>query len=315
MEGIGNRMEGIDNRTGDRTDRIDDRTDRVDDRTNDTLRDDRGDRVDDRGDDRMENIDNRADNSTDRVGERGDVRTDRLENRVDNRPDRFENREERYEQRQTRRDEVREQFHDNHPRYDFWKDHPNWARWRWNRPYRWATWGLLTGWSSGAWSQPAYYSYGDNVYYEGDTVYYGTEAVATSEEYAQQAQAIATSAPEPADDTEWLPLGVFALTQDGESSGPAPTIFLQLAVDKQGVIAGTVTNRETEEVQAIEGAVDKKTQRSAWVVEGKSSPIMETGLANLTKDEAPALLHFADGQTQQWLLVRLEEPEGEAASD
>jgi hypothetical protein len=36
---------------------------------------------------------------------------------------------------------------------------------------------------------------------------------------------------------------------------------------------------------------------------------METGIANLIKDEAPALLHSADGQTQQWLLVRLEEPE------
>ena len=56
------------------------------------------------------------------------------------------------------------------------------------------------------------------------------------------------------------------------------------------------------------------TQRVVWVVTGKTSPIMETGIFNLTKDEAPALLHFADGQTQQWLLVRLEEPEGEAES-
>ena len=45
--------------------------------------------------------------------------------------------------------------------------------------------------------------------------------------------------------------------------------------------------------------VDKNTQRSAWVVQGKESPIMETGIANHTaKDEAPALLHFTDGQTQ-----------------
>jgi len=35
---------------------------------------------------------------------------------------------------------------------------------------------------------------------------------------------------------------------------------------------------------------------------------MEAGIFNLTNDSAPALLHFADGQTQQWLLVRLEEP-------
>ena len=35
---------------------------------------------------------------------------------------------------------------------------------------------------------------------------------------------------------------------------------------------------------------------------------METGVYNLTKDTAPALLHVEDGQTQQWLLVRMDEP-------
>lgn len=35
---------------------------------------------------------------------------------------------------------------------------------------------------------------------------------------------------------------------------------------------------------------------------------METGINNLTQDTAPALVHFAGGQTQQWLMVRLEEP-------
>jgi hypothetical protein len=53
---------------------------------------------------------------------------------------------------------------------------------------------------------------------------------------------------------------------------------------------------------------DKKTQRAAWTVVGKTRPIVETGIANLTQDTAPALVHFADGQTQQWLMVRLEEP-------
>jgi hypothetical protein len=35
---------------------------------------------------------------------------------------------------------------------------------------------------------------------------------------------------------------------------------------------------------------------------------METGIFNLTKETAPALVHFADGTTQQWLLVRMDEP-------
>ena len=60
--------------------------------------------------------------------------------------------------------------------------------------------------------------------------------------------------------------------------------------------------------------VDQKSQRSAWTITEKSWPVMETGISNLTQDTAPALLHFEDGQTQQWLLVRIEEPKEDAAA-
>jgi len=213
--------------------------------------------------------------------------------------------------RQNRRDEIRDHVHRHPPRWDFWKDHPHWAHWRWHRPYGWATWAAVTSWFPWGWSQPVYYNYGDNVYYEGDTVYYGDQPVATAEQYALEAQQIVTAAPPvDAETTDWLPLGVFALTQDGQSSGVEPTLYLQLAVSKEGVLAGTLYNTETQETSQIEGMVDRQTQRAAWVIAGQSWPIMETGISNLTADTAPALLHFADGQTQQWLLVRLEEPEG-----
>jgi hypothetical protein len=52
---------------------------------------------------------------------------------------------------------------------------------------------------------------------------------------------------------------------------------------------------------------DVKSQRVAWGVAGQERPIMETGLSGLTQDTAPALIHFADGQTQQWLIVRMPE--------
>lgn len=153
------------------------------------------------------------------------------------------------------------------------------------------------------------YSYGEDVYYEGDTVYSGGQPVATAEEYAMQAETIVANAPEIApEQAEWLPLGVFALTQDGQKSGPSPTLFLQLAISKEGVIAGTVSNTTTGSTQEIEGLADKESQRAAWSVKGKTRPIMETGVVNLTQDSSPALVHFADGQTQQWLMVRLEEP-------
>jgi hypothetical protein len=37
--------------------------------------------------------------------------------------------------------------------------------------------------------------------------------------------------------------------------------------------------------------------------------VIETGLYNLTKDEAPALIHFGPDRTEQWLLVRLKNPD------
>jgi len=177
------------------------------------------------------------------------------------------------------------------------------------RPYRWATWAAITGWVGYGWTESTAYAYGDNVYYEGDSVYYGDQAVATAEEYAQQAEDIASGAPDvAADKAEWMPLGVFALTPDGQKSGPEPTLFLQLAISKEGIINGTLNNTATNKTETIEGMADKKSQRAAWTVAGKTRPIMETGIINLTEDTSPALIHFADGQTQQWLMVRLEEP-------
>jgi hypothetical protein len=111
-----------------------------------------------------------------------------------------------------------------------------------------------------------------------------------------------------------MPLGVFALTNDGEPTGAEPTLFLQLAVSKQGVISGTLQNTATNSVQAIEGMVDKQTQRAAWTAVGKTRPIMETGIVNLTQDSTPALVHFADGTTQQWLLVRVDNPAPQGAT-
>jgi hypothetical protein len=213
--------------------------------------------------------------------------------------------------RQTRRTEINVQIAASYPRMNFWSNYPGWAAWRITRPYRWATWAALASWCSYP-AAAVTYSYGDNIYYEGNQVYYGTQPVATDDAYTQQAEALIASAPQAKPDAEqWMPLGVFALTEDGQASGPDPTLFLQLAISKQGVINGTFQNMGTGQVQPIEGMVDKATQRVAWGIAGQQRPIVETGLSNLTQDTAPILIHFADGQTQQWLMVRLEEPKQE----
>jgi hypothetical protein len=159
---------------------------------------------------------------------------------------------------------------------------------------------------------PVYYDYGSTLYYEGDNVYYEGDVVATTEEYAAQAQTIATSIPEvePAD-TEWMPLGVFAMAEKDATSAEDATMFLQLAISKEGIIAGTFQNTATEASFEVEGTVDDESQRAAWGPVGKDWPIMETGIYNLTENEVQSLIHFEDGETQEWTMFRLDEPEGE----
>lgn len=170
----------------------------------------------------------------------------------------------------------------------------------------------LTGWVAGRWSQPIYYSYGTggSVYYEDDTVYVDGEQYGTAEQYYDEASTIAESAPEiteeAAEDMEWLPLGVFALT--GSDVG-ASQMYLQLAINKESVISGTFYNETTGVTFEIEGYVDAKTQRAAWYAPDSKNPdmVMETGVYNLTKDEADVLVHFSPDLTQTWKMVRLAE--------
>lgn len=244
-------------------------------------------------------------------------------NFAQNQPGRIENRDQRQDWRQANRDDIRDYWQDNHGYFDDWFD-GNW----WNNgiaddiPYlpgfgywTWAAWSGLTGWVDYGWSDPVYYNYGENVYYDDGSVYYGDQPVATEAEYAAQAEAIATSVPEtPPAKEDWMPLGVFAMTADGQPTGALPTMFLQLAVSKQGVISGTFQNTATGAAQMVEGMVDKQTQRAAWTAEGQSRPLMETGIGNLTEDTTPVLIHFADGSTQQWLLVRMEKPAAPATT-
>jgi hypothetical protein len=190
--------------------------------------------------------------------------------------------------------------------------------WHTNNPGAWAAagWGAGNAWraaswdSAGAWcgcaaTQPVYYDYGNNVTYQGSDVYVNGQDAGTSAQYYDQAASLATSgtaAPAPADG-DWLSLGVFALSKSQQASSD---VTIQFAVNKQGVIRGNYTDTVTNKTQPIHGSVDKQTQRVAFTVGDNTTNVVETGLYNLTKDEAPALIHFGADRTEQWLLVRLE---------
>lgn len=198
---------------------------------------------------------------------------------------------------------------DNHPHLanDRWHKQV-WRNHDWNYWWRPATWTIASAWFPWGWTSPVSYDFGDNVFYDNDIVYMDGEQVATADEYYQQATQLASIAKdEPADKTEWLPLGVFALSRG--DTGVSNTV-LQLAVSKEGVISGTYYNSDTDIARPIKGSVDQKTQRAAWTfADGKDTDIvMEAGINNLTQDQSDLLVHFGKGITQQWLMVRLQEP-------
>lgn len=185
-------------------------------------------------------------------------------------------------------------------------------------------WGAAVGWAAGnAWATPAWstigpyvgvaadpvnYDYGTNVVYQGDNVYVDGTSAGTADQYAQQATTLATqgqqATPPPQD--QWQSLGVFALVQGQETS--SNTVF-QLAVDQSGVMRGNYYDGLMDTTTPIYGSVDKQSQRAAWTIGDKKNRVFEAGIVNLTKDQTPVLIHIGGGKTQQWMLVRMQQPQ------
>ncbi len=203
--------------------------------------------------------------------------------------------------------------------YDQWNvygdrwhvDHPGaWfaAGWATGAAWRAATWNSVGTWMTYDSVAPIYYDYGNTVTTDGGYVYVDGESAGTTQEYFQQASDLAAAgadAEAPADG-DWLPLGVFALTKEDHETS---VVSIELAVNKEGIIRGNYTDTKTGKTQLVQGSVDKETQRVAFSVGDNTSNFIETGLYNLTKDESPALIYVGKEKTEQWLLVRLEQPQ------
>lgn len=200
----------------------------------------------------------------------------------------------------------------------WWETHPN----AWRNPYwlndwawGWTPWlGLAGYWGVDSGTDPIEYDYGDNITYQGDTVYYGSSPQVSVQEYYQQAQTIAQSGAAltpPASSAAaksanaWKPLGVFSLVQGNETNS---TTLFQLAVNSKGAISGNYYNVLTGDVKPVTGGVDKKSMRAAWTVSGNKDTVYDTGVSNLLKAQSPILIHFNKTNTQQWTMVRLQQP-------
>jgi hypothetical protein len=196
--------------------------------------------------------------------------------------------------------------------------HGDWYR---RYPGAWfaAGWAASTAWYATTWDSlgngmnyypetPIDYDYGNTVTYQDNSVYVNGQDVGTAEQYYDQASSLAatgTQAQAPAD-ADWMPLGVFAFCKPEEKQS---AVTVQLAINRDGILRGNYTDTANDKTQPIHGSLDKKTQRIAFTVGDNTKNVVEAGLYNLTKDEAPALIHFGKDRTEQWLLVRLHDPQ------
>jgi hypothetical protein len=173
-------------------------------------------------------------------------------------------------------------------------------------------WGDLSGWGGYA-AAPVAYDYGSTICYQDDGVYVQGQRVGSAEEYAQQASDLAVqgAAATPADDDQWRPLGVYALARSEETT---PSTFMSLAIDKGGLLRGTYYDAVSDTTTNMAGKVDKETQKAAWTIGDKQTPVYESGLANLTKPQTTILVHRDGGKVEQMLLVRVDDKAGGGAA-
>jgi hypothetical protein len=197
----------------------------------------------------------------------------------------------------------------------WWARYPGaWVAPGWAAATAWtaATWNSLAAWCSIP-AQPVYYDYGNTVTYQNNDVYVNGESQGSAADYNQQAISLAEQGAQarPPSAEQWQPLGVFALVQGDEKTS---NNLFQLAINKAGIIRGNYYDGMMDQTTPVNGSLDKKTQRAAWMIGDKKDRVFECGLDNLTKDQTPVLVHFGKDHTQQWLLVRLQKPGANASA-
>ena len=175
-------------------------------------------------------------------------------------------------------------------------------------------WADLASWG-GYNAAPVAYNYGSTVCYQDDGVYVQGTRVGSADEYAAQASTIAAQGGADAKiaaDDEWRSLGIFALARSEDAN---PSTFMSLAVDKAGLIRGTYYDAVSDTSMNITGKVDRQSQRAAWTIGDKKTPVYEAGISNLTAKQTTVLVHRDDGtsggkaggKVEQMLLVRVQD--------
>lgn len=187
-------------------------------------------------------------------------------------------------------------FFENHqynPQYHY-KDRNYWGKTHWND---------LNRWVDGSWNDPIYYDYYDDGDYpiviNNYQDYYDVEQAPSQPVYVVPDDASNVS--------DWMPIGVYLVAESAEQAQYS-NIYIQLAVKKSGEIGGTYYNSVTDQNRQLVGMVDREKQEAVFLFSDQSdSPLVTTGMFNLTQDATPIQVHFPDGTLQTWVMVRLEQ--------
>ncbi|MGL4941563.1 MAG: hypothetical protein ACRC46_00035 [Thermoguttaceae bacterium] len=240
-------------------------------------------------------------------------------------------------------------WYSHHPTAWHWHG-PNrvwWSRPVWGECWGWFAAGFFTSTVVNHIVEPVPYNYGNNVYYRNGMVYVNGVPYVSAEEYYRQAQALAMAGQAPPqqidvnvnvnnapandaansaappndkdvavktlDETQWLPLGTFAILKNPEDQKFQRMI--QIATSKDGKVRGQVIDVDNDDFYTLFGAVDPKTQRVAMSSAEYPNTAIECGLWNLTQDTLTVLIHRSATVTEERTLVRLVEPDAADASE
>lgn len=101
---------------------------------------------------------------------------------------------------------------------------------------------------------------------------------------------------------EWYPLGVYSLVTGPYDNG---TRMMQLAVDRQGNVAGSYYDLITDTSHNVSGRIYQKSQNVYWTLSSNKNLKFRSSLGQLTQPQGTVIAKLPGGD-QQWQLVRLE---------
>lgn len=173
--------------------------------------------------------------------------------------------------------------------------------------WRAAPWATLATWGAWNWSTPYYYDYDGYAYPVTTTEPAYNYSYSYNPNLNSYQSSIDSGQTTSTTGNDWLPLGVFAVANNANAAAQSNR-FIQLALNRNGEIAGVLYNAATDAAQDLTGKVDQNSQKAYWSLSNRTdSPIASTGIYNLTESQTPINVRFSDGSEQNWTMVRLQQ--------